>query len=182
MDAIDIPIVAPTLALPEALAVMQSHNISGVLVAVQGTPRLARAEDVTNAINQAVDAGNDPRFASLLSALPAPPAPAPAHLLVPLTEVTLPLQQSTATDALESWFRETDTDHAAMSIPTAGRARLVTRSEGMTAAVGGAMTLCTCDGNPVHTLTRTQVKTGCLCSRSHLGQQVKVKCDDGSCP
>ena len=182
VEAIDLPLVASTLSLPEALAVMQVYQISGVLVAVGERPQLARAEDVTDAMNRAIDAGKDPHLVQLGNSLLPPPSTPPAHLLTQLTAAVMPPSPGNVAPALKIWFEETDTDHAGITIGVAGRARLVTRSELMTFAIGSAVTLCTCKGAPVHTLTRTQVRIGCFCSQSHQGNLVKVKCSDGSCP
>ncbi len=179
MDEMHLPLVHPDLTLPNSIKLMRDAKRGAVVVDHGSMLVLVRAQDVTRAMNDGVERRVDPASIMIGAVRPQAQPSLPHDLSAGIEQVQPGVSLPYAIrDGLRMLFDEQDRRHFLFrATPTTSR--VVTSSERFTASLGGAVTLCWCEGPPpdVHTFTKDQIDVEGQCNYAH---RAALKCDDGS--
>lgn len=179
MDELDVGVIDPATLLPKALERMRARGQGGIAVDDGGAMALLLAADIADAMNTAVEAGEDPGQVAVGTVHPRhPQLGLPDALRATLTRVasispTLGIGQGVA-----GLFQNLEGEHVLVRIGL-DSARLVTASEVFAGLVRGVATMCYCEGPlpNVHTFEKRDVRVTGKCNYLH---GAVLSCDDGS--
>jgi len=174
MQRIVLGSVKPTLSLPKALDKIRAGTRAVVINDGHGS-RIVTAGDIFDAMNDALDAGKDPKSIAIGDVNPtlprvavgAPPITKTDRFGLPgsLPSLTLPEEER-----FRSLLVMTDGDkrprYVVEEIGPEG-AVVVTSSEIFAGHLAQTLTICKCAGKPVHSFEPDQVRVPGVCNMPH---------------
>lgn len=173
MQRIILGHVKPSDSVTDALNNMLGTGTRAVVVSDGHGSRIVTAGDIFDAMNDAIDAGRDPKKIevgevkpSLLRvALQSPPILAMNRFGLPGSQPPMTLQE-------EIHFRsilKTHSGHDQYVVEEIGPegAAIVTSSEAFAGHLSKSLMICKCSGEPVHTFEPDQVRVAGVCNKPH---------------
>jgi len=174
MQRIVLGRVKPTLSLPQALDKIKAGTRAVVVGDGHGS-RVVTAGDIFEAMNEALDAGKDPKSVEIGEvkptlprvALGAPPITTTDRFGPPGSRPSLTLPEE---DRFRSLLMAKDGGkeprYLVEEIGPEG-AVIVTSSEAFAGHLAKSLTICKCAGEPIHSFEPDQVRVPGVCNRPH---------------
>jgi hypothetical protein len=178
MERVVLARVPFDMPLSEALRCVRAGT-RAVVVSRHDNPVLVTAGDIMAAMNAALDANKNPVSIRIGDIVPVPadtkPFPRPLNIAPPLNlnlpEAGVPMPHLPRKSGLErshfeTVFRDQDTHYAIQHLDS-GLAVVVTASEHLAMDLGSSVTICSCEGDPVHSFERRQLVKPGICNKPH---------------
>jgi hypothetical protein len=174
MDRLVLASAPFELALPRALSRILPGTRAIIVTRKSDAPILVTASDILDKINDVQDAGGDPEKVPVgecsthLVSTPAKAHPLDDSFSLPNARILNVTEQTHYGRVFggNAWERENG-DRFAIQHLSKTAAIVVTASEDFAAALGSALIICRCAGNPVHRFERRKLRVPGQCNKAH---------------